>query len=98
MNKKNAKQILRIVFISTDSNGDIKSDASGRRSLYLKAKSALTIKEGQKIKIRLVNFRGDPRTGTHSTRLLLKYKNLLHAGNSTSFSGEIKSLLTLMNS
>lgn len=85
------------MFINIDGEGNIKPNADANHSLYFKSKSALTLQEGQKIKIRLINIKGNQNAGGRRTRVMLKYQNLLHAGNSTSFSGNIKSNLMLQN-
>ena len=72
-------------------------DSDGSISLYFKSKAALTMQAGEKIKIRLFNVRGDQRGGVRSTRVMLKYQNLLRAGDSKPFSGNIQSKLSLQD-
>ncbi|GAB5553863.1 MAG: hypothetical protein Sapg2KO_34540 [Saprospiraceae bacterium] len=84
------------LFINRDHNGKFKPSNDGSASLYFKSKSSLTMQEGQNIKIKIANLRGNHIQGAHATLVMLKYQNLLHAGDSTSFSGHTRSRLLLL--
>lgn len=85
------------LFIDIDPNGKFKLHNDGSLSLYFKSKSALTIQEGQNIKIKMANLIGNQNQGVHATLVMLMYQNLLYAGDSLPFSGHMRSRLLLLN-
>jgi microcystin-dependent protein len=55
------------------------------------------MQEGEKVRIQLSQMRAVMMGGTRGTRIMLKYQNLLHAGNSVPFSGFREIPLNIVN-
>lgn len=85
------------LFMDKDSAGKIKPNADGTLSLYFKSKGNWTLQEGEKVVIKLNQIRAATQGGTRGTRVMLKYQNLLHAGNTKTFSGFREMLLNIVN-
>ncbi len=85
------------LFCNKDSSKNIIPNADGTISLYFKAKTELTLNKGEKLTIKISQIRGDIKGSTRGTRVLLKYQNLWHAGNSDPFSGYREIHMNIIN-
>ena len=85
------------MFANKDGKGKIKPNADGTLSLYFKAKGSWTMQKGDKVMFQLNQIRAATAGGTRGTRMMLKYKNLLHVGNSAAFSGHKEMHLNIIN-
>lgn len=85
------------MFADKDAQGSIKSNSDGTLSLFFKVKSSTTLGIGDKMRIKLSGLRAAASDGTRGTRILLRYRNLLHTGNTNSFSGFRDMPLNIVN-
>ena len=85
------------MFATTNGSGNIEPNADGTLSLYFKSIANTTLQQGDKLNIVLNQIRAAVAGGTRGTRVMLKYKNLLHAGNSESISGFREMHLNIVN-
>ncbi len=80
-----------------DETGNIRPNADGTLSLYFGATDNWTMNETEKVLITLNQIRAATQGGTRGTRVMLKYRNLLHAGNTAPFSGFRETHLNIVN-
>lgn len=85
------------MFTNKGSDGKIKANADGTLSLYFKAKSIVTLPTGKNTIIKLLKVNAESGAGTRGTKVMLKYKNLLHTGNSNTFSGNKELHMNIVN-
>lgn len=85
------------MFANKDGDGKIVPNADGTLSMYFKATGAWTLNEGEKVVLHLNFIRAEAAGGTRSTRVMLRYQNLLHAGASDPFSGFRETHVNIVN-